>query len=88
MVLLAGGGLTLRAFQRMQDEPLGFRPENVLLLSVSLPEAHYPESDPEKAISFHTRLLEQVRALAGSERGGAGAATRRSPVPTGKPAST
>ncbi len=57
----------------MQDEPLGFRPEHVLMLSVSLPDAHYPESDPQKTVSFHTRLLEQVRALPGVSAAALGA---------------
>ncbi|MBE7210445.1 MAG: ABC transporter permease [Gluconacetobacter diazotrophicus] len=65
VVLLAGAGMTLRAFQAMQNEPLGFRPENVLLLSVSLPDAQYGDKNPEKTFAFCTRLLDQTRALPG-----------------------
>ena len=67
VVLLAGAGLTLRAFARMQGEPLGFRSEGVLTLAISLPDARYPETQEDKLISFHTRLLDQVRALPGVE---------------------
>ena len=65
VALLAGAGLTLRAFARLQSEALGFRPQGVLTLAVSLPEAHYPEAQGDKLIAFHTRLLDQVRALPG-----------------------
>jgi putative ABC transport system permease protein len=62
MVLLAGAGLTLKSFWRIQSQPLGFRQDGLLMMSISLPEAQYPK---EKIGPFYSRLLERVRALPG-----------------------
>jgi putative ABC transport system permease protein len=62
LVLLAGAGLTLKSFWRAQNEPLGFQPAGLLMMSVSLPEARYPK---EQVARFFDRLLERVRALPG-----------------------
>ena len=65
VVLLAGAGLTLRAFGRLQNEPLGFRSDGVLTMTVSLPDARYPEEQLDKTNGLYARLLDQVRALPG-----------------------
>ncbi len=62
MVLLAGAGLTLKSFYRSQNEPLGFQPERLLLLSVSLPTAKY---DKAKKDQFVNDLLARVRTMPG-----------------------
>ena len=62
MVLLTCAALTLKSFWRLQNLPLGFRPDGLLMMSISLPEANYP---PEKISPFYTGLLERVRALPG-----------------------
>ena len=62
VVLLAGAGLTLKSFYRQLTEPLGFNPERLLVLSVSLPDARY---DKTKKDQFGTQLLDKVRALPG-----------------------
>ena len=64
VVLLAGAGLTLKSFWRMQNEPFGFRRDGILTMAVSLPEAHY---DQEKSNLFFEQLLTRVRALPGVE---------------------
>ncbi len=69
VVLLAGAGLTLKSFWRMQNEPFGFRRDGVLTLRVSLPEARYSE---EKITQFYDQLLARVRALPGVESAAAG----------------
>ena len=62
VVLLAGAGLTLKSFYRQLTEPLGFSPERLLVLSVSLPNTRY---DKAKKDRFVAQLLDQVRALPG-----------------------
>ncbi|MGI9088309.1 MAG: ABC transporter permease [Chthoniobacterales bacterium] len=65
VVLLAGAGLTLKSFWRAQQAPLGFDPEGILTVTISLPKARY-ETD-EKVNAFYTRLLERVHTLPGVE---------------------
>ena len=62
LVLLTGAGLALQSFQRMRSAPLGFQPEGLLTMSISLPAKGY---EGEKITRFYARLLEGVRALPG-----------------------
>lgn len=62
VVLLAGAGLALRSFWGLQSLPLGFRPEGVLTVAISLPGVRYKQ---EKAGLFFDELLARVRALPG-----------------------
>ena len=62
MVLLACAGLTLKSFWRAQAEPLGFRRDGLLVMSISLPTSKYPN---EKIAPFYSQLLERLRALPG-----------------------
>ncbi|HEX8140432.1 MAG TPA: ABC transporter permease [Pyrinomonadaceae bacterium] len=65
LVLLVGAGLLIKSFMRLQEVETGMRPENVLTLAISLPEAKYPK--PQMATSFYTRVLDRVKALPGVE---------------------
>jgi predicted permease len=71
VMLLVGGGLLLRAYQRLTRVDPGFDTENVLTFGVSLPAAAY-DTAPEQ-IAFWERLTERLAALPGVE--GAGAIT-------------
>lgn len=62
MGLLACAGLTLKSFWRLQNTPLGFRRDSLLMMAISLPETKYPE---EKVMLFDTQLLARVRQLPG-----------------------
>ena len=64
VVLLAGAGLTLKSFWRVQDEPFGFRRDGLLTMSVFLPAKRY---DQEKSNAFYEQLLTRTRALPGVE---------------------
>jgi putative ABC transport system permease protein len=64
-VLLVGAGLLGRSFARMMQVDLGFRPENVLKLTVVLPATQYKD-DQQKA-AFIDLALEHIRALPGVE---------------------
>jgi putative ABC transport system permease protein len=68
LMLLIGTGLMLRSFVRLQEVELGFRPDRLLTMEISLPEAKY--TDPQKA-AFFGQLLQRVRALPGVESAGA-----------------
>jgi putative ABC transport system permease protein len=65
LVLLVGAGLLGRSFARLMQVELGFRPENVLKLTVALPATEYA-ADQQKA-AFIERALERFRALPGVE---------------------
>ncbi len=69
-VLLAiGAGLMVRSLWNLQRIDLGFNPDRVLTLRVSLPEATYPAA-PD-VVRLFDRLLERVRTLPGVEQAGA-----------------
>jgi putative ABC transport system permease protein len=61
LVLLIAAGLMLESFVRLVRTSPGFRPENVLDATVSLPASDYP--DPARRAAFINALLERTRAL-------------------------
>jgi putative ABC transport system permease protein len=63
LILLAGAGLLMRSFLRLQQVRLGFNPDNVLTLRVTVPGNGYRGSS---APFFH-QLVERVNALPGVE---------------------
>ena len=69
LLLVVGAGLLLRSFARILQVDPGFRPEGVLTLRVSLPDASY--SRPEQARGFYRELIERVQRLPGVQAVGA-----------------
>ena len=63
LVLLAGAGLTLKSFWRSQNAPLGFEPDGILTMTLSLPQARYNSN--EKVANFHAQLIQRIEALPG-----------------------
>ena len=63
LVLVIGAGLMIRSFLRLQRVDPGFNPNNVLMLSVALPGAKYPEDS--QAITFFEQAEQRIRALPG-----------------------
>jgi putative ABC transport system permease protein len=63
LILLAGAGLTLKSFRRSQNAPLGFDPDGILTMTLSLPQAGYNSN--EKVVSFYAQLIQRVEALPG-----------------------
>jgi predicted permease len=69
LVLLTGAGLLLKSFLRMRAVDPGFRVENVLTMTVDLPESLYNTSVSISA--FHARTLEKLSTLPGVLAAGA-----------------
>jgi putative ABC transport system permease protein len=67
LILLAGAGLLMRSFLRIQQVRLGFNPDNVLTLRVNTPGSDYRGG----VAPFYSRLAERVNALPGVEIAGA-----------------
>jgi putative ABC transport system permease protein len=69
MVLLIGAGLLLKSFLRMRAVDPGFRAENLLTMTVDLPESLYNTTASIQA--FHARTLEELSNLPGVSVAGA-----------------
>ncbi len=63
VVLLAGAGLLVRSFQRLQHVPLGFDTDHRIIVGISLPRTKY-QHDPD-VVRFYQQVVEKVRALPG-----------------------
>jgi predicted permease len=68
VVLVIGAGLMIRSLWALQRIDIGFDPERVLTVELSLPASDYPET--EQVVGFYGRLLERVRALPGVRHAG------------------
>ena len=62
-VLLITAGLLTKTFQALENEPLGFNPNNLLTIGLKLPALKY--LDPTRQTAFYQQLLERVEALPG-----------------------
>jgi len=69
LVLLAGAGLMIRSFIRLQDVSPGFNPDHVLTMELSLAEGKYAQSDQRKA--FMQRVIDLLKTLPGVKLAGA-----------------
>jgi putative ABC transport system permease protein len=80
VVLLTGAGLLIKSFVRLQQTPLGFRPERLLTARIALPRSAY--ATPQQRLSFADRLLEELRKQPGMQEA---ALTSSLPFATGNP---
>jgi putative ABC transport system permease protein len=64
-VLLMAGGLLAQTFRALQNVPLGFDPNRLLMVGIKLPGLKY--HDPIDLATFYRQLLEKVAALPGVE---------------------
>jgi putative ABC transport system permease protein len=64
LVLLAGAGLMIGSLRNLLGVNLGFNPENVITMRLSLPEARYSIS---RTAAFYHQLRDRVRGLPGVE---------------------
>jgi len=63
LVLLAGAGLLIKSFLRLQDVKPGFNPENLLAVELVLPTAKYAENG--QVVNFYDQLLQQLSQQSG-----------------------
>ncbi|MGH9387940.1 MAG: ABC transporter permease [Vicinamibacterales bacterium] len=68
LMLLVGAGVLLASFERVTRIDLGFRTENVLTGTVSLPAGRYADNDGIRLVA--ARLLEKIRAIPGVQAAG------------------
>ncbi len=68
VVLVAGAILMLRSVARLLEAPLGFAPERVLTMAVSLTGNAYAED--AASVAFQARVLGRVRAIPEAEAAG------------------
>ena len=61
VILLIGAGLLARSFVALTQVDPGYRPDNVVTMSVSLPNRKYPWD--QEAINFERGVLDRVRNL-------------------------
>jgi predicted permease len=69
LTLLAGAGLTLKSFWRLQAVDPGFDPDGVLTMRMLLPFTTHPQTSERAA--FFRQVLERLRALPGVAAAGA-----------------
>ncbi len=70
IVLLTGAGLLIRTLWSMQAVDRGFKPQNVAMMTISLPAATY--AGPPEVRGFYARLLERLQTLPGVEAAATG----------------
>ncbi len=63
VVLLVGAGLLVSSFIRLTSIDVGYDPENLLHLNISLPAGAYP--DAESHLSYYDALVERLETLPG-----------------------
>jgi putative ABC transport system permease protein len=68
VILIVGAGLMLRSLSALGRIDLGFNPDQVLTMRLSVPSARY--DTPEKVVSFYREALARVRALPGVQAAG------------------
>ena len=62
-VLLTGAGLLTQTFRALENEPLGFNPNNLLTVGLKLPRLKYHE--PRDQAKFYQELLGKIEELPG-----------------------
>ena len=68
VVLVIGAGLMIRTLAALGDIDLGFNPDRVLTMRVTIPASKYPTN--ENVVNFFDELQERVNALPGVEAAG------------------
>ncbi|MCZ6752648.1 MAG: ABC transporter permease [Acidobacteria bacterium] len=68
VVLLVASGLLIRSFLHVVNVDPGFRPQNLLTMSLSLPTAKY--AGPQEMASFWDRLVRHIDTVPGVESAG------------------
>ena len=68
VILVVGAGLMVRTLSALGRIDLGFAPDHVLTLRLSVPTARY--DTPERVVAFYRDLMMRIRVLPGVESAG------------------
>ncbi|HUQ79644.1 MAG TPA: ABC transporter permease [Gemmatimonadaceae bacterium] len=68
VMLLTGAGLLIRSFMHLQRVDLGFRPDHLLTMRISMPRAKYPT--PQAIAAFQTSVVERTKQIPGVQEAG------------------
>jgi len=68
LILLAGAGLLIRSFVRLQNVPPGFNPDHVLTMQVVVTGPNYRDDKP--VVQFYQQLEDRVSHLPGAKSTG------------------
>jgi putative ABC transport system permease protein len=63
LLLLVGGGLLIRSFDKLLRVAPGFKPENLLTLEYRLPRNKYQQNEAQW--NFHRQVVERIREVPG-----------------------
>ncbi|MCI0486738.1 MAG: ABC transporter permease [Blastocatellia bacterium] len=63
LVLLVGAGLMMRSLMKLLEVDPGFKTENLLTMTVSLPSGKFTEAS--QVVEFHKQLISRVESLPG-----------------------
>lgn len=69
VILVVGAGLMIRSLSALGRIDLGFEPDRMLTMRLSIPAAKY--DSPEKVVDFYRNLMTRVRAVPGVQEAGA-----------------
>jgi putative ABC transport system permease protein len=64
-VLLTSASLLTQTFRALENEPLGFNPNNLLEVGLKLPGLKYGDGKEDKLAAFYQQLVEKVATLPG-----------------------
>jgi putative ABC transport system permease protein len=65
LVLLSGAGLLIQSIANFASAPMGFRPDRLITMTISLPPSSYPK--PRQQTAFYDQVTKRVRAFPGVE---------------------
>jgi putative ABC transport system permease protein len=68
VILVVGAGLMIKSLAALGRIDLGFNPDQVLTLRVSVPTLRY--DNPEKVVGYYRQVMDGVRALPGVQSAG------------------
>ncbi|MEW6209101.1 MAG: ABC transporter permease [Acidobacteriota bacterium] len=61
VMLVIGASLMIKSFRRLSQVDLGFNPEGVAVMSVSLPQSRY--GDSQRVTAFYDQLLDKLKTI-------------------------